>query len=394
MVKGNSIGGEASMKKWKPETEATHCGEKFGEKGAMNVPIYQNSTFKQKIPGTWEEFTYTRTNNPTEDALRKSIASLEGGDYGVAFSSGLAAINGITELFTHGDHVVSTADIYGGTERLFQRFTEKRGLEFSFVDTTKIEVVEAALKKNTKLIYVETPSNPLLTITDLRRLSSLAKAKGILLAVDNTIATPYFQRPLELGADLVVSSSSKYLSGHTNVVGGVVAMKSAELYDRLKFIRKATGGVPGPFDCYLTMLGLKTLPLRMKQHEINAQAVANFLRDHQKVQKVHYPGLEDHPQHELAKQQMSGFGGIVTIEINGDADAAKRFVIQLELFSLAISFGSVISLVDYPATMSHKEMVREERLRRGFTDSLVRLSLGIENSSDLIQDLDHALSQV
>jgi cystathionine beta-lyase/cystathionine gamma-synthase len=380
------------LKKKHLETEAVHFSEKFGEKGAMNVPIYQNSAFKQKIPGAWEEYTYTRTNNPTEEALRKSIAGLENGAYSVIFSSGLAAINAMTELLGNGDHMVSLDDIYGGTHRLFTQFVQKRGIEFTFVDSVELSSVKEAVKANTKLVYVETPSNPLLKITDLLALSQFTKEKGILLAVDNTIATPYFQRPLELGADLVVHSTSKYISGHTNVIGGAVVANDPELLNKLKFIHKATGGVPSPFDCYLTMLGIKTLALRMKQCTFNAQKIAEYLESHSKVKKVYYPGLTAHPQHLLAKNQMSGFGGMISFEVAGDEEAAKKFMEKLELFSLSISFGSVASLVSYPAKMSHKEMPRDERIRRGFTDSLIRLSIGIENHKDLLEDIENALS--
>lgn len=382
------------MKKRRIETEAIHFSEIFGEKGSMNVPIYQNSTFKQKIPGKWEEFTYTRTNNPTEEALRKSIASMEGGKYSVIFGSGLAAIGAVMELLNAGDHVVSSADVYGGTHRLFTRFIEKRGIGFSFVETSRLEEVIAAIQPTTKLVYVETPSNPLLSITDLRKLSEITKAKGILLAVDNTMATPYLQRPIELGADLVIHSLSKYMSGHTNVIGGAVVVNTPEMIDQMKFIHKATGGVPGPFECYLTMLGIKTLAVRMTQHQSNAMRIANYLKEHAKVRKVYYPGLPEHPQHALAKAQMSGFGGILSFELDGEVEAALRFIHGLELFPIAISFGSVTSIVSSPATMSHKEMAREERVKRGFADSLVRLSVGIEHIDDLLEDIEQALAKV
>jgi cystathionine beta-lyase/cystathionine gamma-synthase len=382
------------MKKRNMETNAIHFSEEFSENGAMNIPIYQNSTFKQKIPGEWEKYTYTRTNNPTEEALRKSLAALEEGEYSVIFSSGLAAINAVVELFSSGDHIVSMSDIYGGTQRLFERFVEKRGIEFSYVDTTDLTALEKTIKANTKLIYIETPSNPLLKITDLRSVSKIAKSKGVLLAVDNTMATPYLQRPLSLGADIVIHSTSKYLSGHTNVIGGAVIAKDKALLEQLKFIHKATGGSPGPFDCYLTMLGIKTLALRMRQHQFNAGRIAQYLSESKKVSKVYYPGLSTHPQHSLAKEQMSGFGGIVSFEIDGDETRAKEFLKHLELFSLAISFGSVTSLVDYPAKMSHKEMSREERLQRGFADSLIRLSIGIEHVDDLISDIENALAKI
>jgi cystathionine beta-lyase/cystathionine gamma-synthase len=262
------------------------------------------------------------------------------------------------------------------------------------VNTADITSIEKTLTKNTKLIYVETPSNPLLKITDLSSLSKLTKSKGILLAVDNTMSSPCFQRPLDLGADLIIHSTSKYITGHTNVIGGAIVMNDPDLFHKLKFIHKATGGTPGPFDCYLTMLGIKTLALRMKQSTANAQRIAEYLNSHNKISKVYYPGLPEHPQHLLAKHQMSGFGGIVSFEIDGDEGAAMKFLDNLELFALAISFGSVASLVSYPAKMSHKDIPREERVRRGFTDSLIRMSIGIENDSDLIEDIENALSLI
>jgi cystathionine beta-lyase/cystathionine gamma-synthase len=387
------------MKSDYPETKAIHFGETFSEKGSINVPIYQNSTFKQKVPATWEqfgweEFTYTRTNNPTEEALRQSLACLENGKYSVVFSSGLAAINALSELLQSGDHVISSADIYGGTHRLFTQFIKKRGINFSFVESSNIGEIKNAVTDKTKLIFVETPSNPLIKITDLKAVSSFAKEKDLLLAVDNTMATPYFQRPLDLGADLVINSTSKYISGHTNVVGGVVVANSKDLLDKLKFIHKATGGNPGPFDCYLTMLGIKTLAIRMRQHETNAIQIANLLSNHPKVKKVYFPGLATHPQHNLAKEQMSGFGAIVSFEVDGEETAAQIFLENLKLFALSVSFGSVTSLSAYPAKMSHKDIPKEERIKRGFSDSLIRLSAGIEKSEDLLEDITQALSKL
>ena len=382
------------MKDRKFETHAVHFGEMFGEKGSLNVPIYQNSTFKQKIPGKWEPFTYTRTNNPTEEALRKSLAQLENGTYGVVFSSGLAAVHAVIELLSNGDHIVSAADVYGGTHRLFTQFAEKRGLQFTYVDSDDTDAVRKAMRPNTKMVYIETPSNPLLRITDLPACAVIAKEKGALLVVDNTMATPFLQRPLDLGADIVIHSLSKYLSGHTNVVGGAVIAKDAELLEKLRFIHKALGACPGPFDCFLTMLGLKTLAVRMRQHEQNAHHVAVHLSKHKKVRKVIYPGLPSHPHHARAKEQMSGFGGIVSFELHGDEQAGITFIENLDLFALSISFGSVTSLVSFPARMSHKEMKREERIQRGFADSLVRLSLGIEHIDDIVGAIDTALDKV
>jgi len=379
------------MKKKNLATRAVHSSEKFGENGSLNVPIFQNSTYEQKIPGEWEQYTYTRTNNPTEEALRHAIADLENGEFGVIFSSGLAAINGVMELFKAGDHVISTDDIYGGSHRLFSQFIEKRKIEISHVDTTDVALVLEAIRPNTRCIYVETPSNPLLKIADIAALSKVARDKGILLVIDNTMATPCLQLPLELGADIVIHSTSKYISGHTNVIGGAVVVKDKELFDQLKFIRKATGANPGPFDCYLTMLGIKTLPLRIKQHCENALRIAQYLQDHKKVKRVYYPGLSDHPQHTLAKAQMCGFGGLVSFDLDGDEKAARAFLDSLDLFALTVSFGSVVSLKAYPAAMSHKDLPRQERIKRGFSDSLIRLSIGIENVDDLLEDIKSAL---
>jgi cystathionine beta-lyase/cystathionine gamma-synthase len=382
------------MKNRSFETNAIHYSKEFGEHGAMNVAIYQNSTFAQKDPGVWEPYTYTRTNNPTEEALRCTLAGLEGGSHGVAFSSGLGAINAMMELLNPGDHVVSMSDIYGGTHRLFSRFVEKRGISFTYVDTTDEVLVKAAIKPNTKLIFLETPSNPLLKITDLAAISAIAKSAGALFAVDNTMATPYGQRPIEFGADIVMHSTSKYISGHTNVIGGMLVVKDVALYDELRFIHKATGANPAPFDCYLTMLGLKTLGVRMRQHCENAQYLAEYLREHTLVDEVFYPGLSEHPQHELAKRQMNCFGGIVSFTLKVDENRAKEFIRKLEIFSVAISFGSVASLVDYPALMSHKEMPKEERRERGFADTLIRISVGIEDKQDLLADLNSAFGTI
>ena len=376
------------------ETEAIHVSKEFGEKGSLNVPIYQNSTYAQVEPGKWEDYTYTRTKNPTEEALRHALARLEGGSYAVAFSSGLASINALLEHFNSGDHIISSADIYGGTYRLFSEFVSKRGIDIEFVESKNFDEVEKAIKPNTKLVYVETPSNPLLEVSDIKKIAELTKSKGIPFAVDNTMATPYFQRPLELGADIVIQSLSKYLSGHTNVVGGAIIAKESEFLDRTQFIHKATGGNPGPMDCYLTLLGLKTLGVRMEQHQKNAFAVAQFLDEHPKVTKVIYPGLKAHPHHELAKSQMSGFGGIVSFEIDGGEEEAKNVIRGIDLYTISISFGSVASMISYPAKMSHKDMPREKRISRGFGDSLIRLSVGIEGEQDLISALEQALSKL
>jgi len=377
------------MDEYSIETKAIHLSKRLSDKGSLNVPIYQNSTFAQVTAGDWEEYTYSRTNNPTEDALRKVLAELENGSHAVMYSSGLAAIASVMELLNAGDHVISMADIYGGTFRFYGESGKRHGLEFSFINTTHLDEVKEAITPSTKMIFVETPSNPQLQITDLAALSKLAKEHDLLLVVDNTMATPVFQNPLDFGVDIVVHSTSKYISGHTNVIGGATVVNNEKLYDQLRHIRKATGASPGPFDCYLTLLGIKTLPLRMKQHQENAYAVAQFLEKVDGVSNVMYLGLKSHPQYDLMHKQMSGAGGIISFEINEES-RIDTFIKNLELFSLAVSFGSVASLIDFPAKMSHKDIPTQQRLSHGVSESMVRLSIGIENKDDLIADLEQA----
>lgn len=367
-------------------TFAVHAMRPHAQDGAFNVGIVPNSTYVQQSAGEWETFTYGRTNGPTEMALRDVIAKLENAQSAICFSSGIAAISAIADLVAAGEKIVVMSDVYGGTHRFFSQFSSARGIEVTFIDTSRSELPEDSFA-NAKLIFVETPSNPRLLVTDLSKLATHAKAAGAILAVDNTMATPINQRPLELGADIVIHSTSKYLSGHTNVVGGAVAVNSQELGDRLHFIRKATGAVPSPFDCYLVMLGIKTLPLRMNQHHANASAVAQYLSAQSVVNAVHFLGAVDHPQAELIQKQMSGPSGIISFELDS-AERAKKFVNSLELFSPAVSFGSVASLVEHPKSMSHKDIPEGS----GAPEQLVRLSVGIEDIEDLIADLSQALA--
>ncbi|MEW6635909.1 MAG: cystathionine gamma-synthase [Actinomycetota bacterium] len=375
-------------------TRAIHAGQDPDPAtGATIVPIYQTSTYTQEAPGRHKGYEYSRTGNPTRTALEECIASLEGGRFGLAFASGLAATAAVMSLLSPGDHVVAGDDLYGGTYRLFERvLREGNGLDFDFVDTTDPASVEEALRPETRLLWIETPTNPLLTLSDIRALSEMAHERGAVVAVDNTFASPYFQRPLELGADVVVHSTTKYMGGHSDVVGGAVVTSSEELRERIAFYQNAAGGVPGPFDAWLTLRGLKTLAVRMRQHEENALAVAEFLRDHPRVETVNYPGLPSHPQHELAKRQMSGFSGMVSFTLEGGAEAAHAAVQRTRIFSFAESLGGVESLITHPASMTHAAIPRERREARGVTDGLLRLSVGIEDREDLIADLERAIS--
>lgn len=375
-------------------TRAIHVGQDPDPTtGATIVPIYQTSTYTQEAPGRHKGYEYSRTGNPTRTALEECIASLEGGRFGLAFASGLAATAAVMSLLSPGDHVVAGDDLYGGTYRLFERvLREGNGLDFDFVDTTDPASVEEALRPETRLLWIETPTNPLLTLSDIRALSEMAHERGAVVAVDNTFASPYFQRPLELGADVVVHSTTKYMGGHSDVVGGAVVTSSEELRERIAFYQNAAGGVPGPFDAWLTLRGLKTLAVRMRQHEENALAVAEFLRDHPRVETVNYPGLPSHPQHELAKRQMSGFSGMVSFTLEGGAEAAHAAVQRTRIFSFAESLGGVESLITHPASMTHAAIPRERREARGVTDGLLRLSVGIEDREDLIADLERAIS--
>jgi cystathionine beta-lyase/cystathionine gamma-synthase len=374
-------------------TRAIHVGqEPDPTTGAVIVPIYQTSTYAQSEVGVHKGFDYSRTANPTRAALEACLASLDTGRYGLAFASGMAAEDTLLHLFEAGDHVVACDDVYGGTFRLFTRVLERAGLRFTFVDATRIENVTAALEDRTRLIWLESPTNPLLKLIDIAAVAELAHQRDIVVAVDNTFASPYCQRPLELGADVVHYSTTKYLGGHSDVVGGALVTSNDELYERLKFLQNAVGGVPGAFDSWLVLRGLKTLAVRMRQHSANARDVGCFLEQHPKVKRVYYPGLESHPQHDLARRQMvGGFGGMLSFEVMGGVDAAREVARRTRLFTLAESLGGVESLIELPALMTHASVPAERRQQLGIDDGLIRLSVGIEEAEDLIADLDQAL---
>jgi cystathionine beta-lyase/cystathionine gamma-synthase len=375
-------------------TRAIHVGQEADPAtGATIVPIYQTSTYTQDAVGEHKGFDYSRTINPTRLALEKQLASLEGGAHGYAFASGMAATAAVLNLLSAGDHAVVTDDLYGGTYRLFTRVLERYGLEFTYVDMSDLDGVRAAIRPNTKLFWIETPTNPLLKLIDIAAISSM-RTGGQIVAVDNTFATPYFQQPLALGADVVVHSTTKYIGGHSDVVGGVAITNDDAIADVIKFHQNAVGGVPGPHDAWLTMRGAKTLALRMQAHARNAQAVAEFLEAHPEVDRVYYPGLPAHPQHALAKRQMSGFGGMVSFVLKGPPSRGLDFAHRLRYFSLAESLGGVESLICHPARMTHGSIPKEDRERRGVTDGLLRLSVGIEDIEDLIDDLRSALLAV
>ncbi|MCS7208760.1 MAG: cystathionine gamma-synthase [Fimbriimonadales bacterium] len=374
-------------------TKAIHAGlEPDPTTGAIMTPVYLTSTYAQSAPGQHKGYEYSRTDHPTRAALERNLAALEGVEYGLAFASGLAAENTVLNLLQAGDHVVATRDLYGGTYRLFERVWTKYGVEFSYADGDDLDALRRAFRPNTKLLWIETPSNPMLTITDLRAACELAHAHGALAVVDNTFATPYLQRPFEFGADIVVHSTTKYLGGHSDVVGGALCVRDRALYEQLKFYQNAVGAVPGPLDCFLVLRGIKTLALRMRQHCENARRIAEYLAHHPEVKLTRYPGLPNHPGHELARRQMHDFGAIVTMELHGGVERAMRFLSCTRLFTLAESLGGVESLVCHPATMTHASIPPEERDRTGITDALIRLSVGIEDAEDLIEDLEQAIA--
>ncbi|WP_297801142.1 cystathionine gamma-synthase [Arenimonas sp. GDDSR-1] len=375
-------------------TKAIHAGQSPDPStGAVMVPIYATSTYAQASPGEHQGFEYSRSHNPTRFAYERCVAELESGTHGYAFASGLAATSTVLELLDSGAHVICMDDVYGGTYRLFERVRRRSaGLEFSFVDLNDLDAVNAALKPNTKMIWCETPTNPLLKLVDIRRLAEFAKANGLLLAVDNTFSSPVLQRPLELGADIVMHSATKYLNGHSDIVGGMVVVKDAALAEQMTFLQNAIGGVQGPFDSFLALRGLKTLHLRMKAHCENAQFIAEKLEAHPAVEKVAYPGLVSHPQHALAKTQMHGFGGMVSVWLKGGFPEAKRFMERLELFTCAESLGGVESLANHPAVMTHASIPEDRRNALGVTGNLVRLSVGVEDAIDLWSDIQQALS--
>ena len=360
--------------------------------GAVMPPIYQTSTYAQTTPGGHKGFEYSRSANPTRTALENSLASIENGSYGLAFGSGLAAIDAVVKLLNPGDEVVSTNDLYGGSYRIFKQIFEKFGITFHFIGMQSLESIESHINSNTKLVWVETPTNPMMNVIDIKGVSALAKKHNLLLAVDNTFATPYLQRPLDLGADIVMHSATKYLGGHSDVVVGALVVKDKELADKLYFIQNASGAVCGPMDSFLTLRGIKTLHVRMQRHCENGKAIAEYLANHPKIEKVYWPGFEDHSNHDIAKAQMDDFGGMISFVPNGSSyDDAIKIVERLKLFTLAESLGGVESLAGHPASMTHASIPKEEREKSGVVDSLIRLSVGIEDVDDLIADLEQAI---
>ena len=375
-------------------TRVIHGGQQDTDPayGSVMPPIYQTSTYKQSTPGGHKGFEYSRSGNPTRAALERSLASIENGNFGLAFGSGLAAIDAVLKLFKAGDEIISTNDLYGGSYRLFMKIFEKFGIRFHLVSMENPQEVERYINQNTRLIWVETPTNPMMNIIDIEAMSRIAKKHKLLLAVDNTFATPYLQQPLELGADIVMHSATKYLGGHSDVVMGGLVLNDQDLAERLYFIQKSSGAISGPQDSFLVLRGIKTLHLRMQRHCENGEAVARFLQDHPKVGKVYWPGFKDHPNHEVARKQMKGFGGMLSFTtVGGTMESAVQLVEKLKVFTLAESLGGVESLAGHPATMTHASIPKEEREKTGIVDSLIRLSVGIEDEEDLINDLEQAL---
>jgi len=374
-------------------TKVIHAGQSPDiVTGAIVPPISLSTTFVQQSPGIHKGFEYSRTMNPTRNAFEANISALENAQFGIAFSSGSATTTTVLHLLEAGDHVVVMDDCYGGTYRYFTKVASKYGIEFTFVDFNLESALENAIRETTKLVWMETPTNPLLKIVDIAKIAQITRQKNIILVVDNTFMSPYFQTPLDLGADIVVHSVTKYLNGHSDVVMGVACTNNAELENKLRFLQNAIGAVPSPFDCYLVMRGIKTLHLRMREHEKNALQVAQYLEKHSRVKTVYYPGLLSHPQYHIAKKQMKGFGGIVTFVLKGEMPETREFLEKLKIFKLAESLGSVESLVDHPAIMTHASIPENERKKLGISDSLCRLSVGIEDISDLLQDLEQALT--
>jgi len=374
-------------------TRAIHAGqEPDPANGALMTPIFQTSTYAQTGIGEHKGYEYARTGNPTRTALEACLASLENGKHGLAFASGLAAEQAVLSLLSAGDHMVSCDDLYGGSYRIFERILRRYNIDTSYASANSAATYEQAIRPNTRLIWLETPTNPLLQLADIRAIAEIAHKHNILLVVDNTFSSPYFQQPLDLGADIVLHSTTKYINGHSDVIGGAVITNNDEVYEAIKFHQNAAGGVPGPFDAWLTLRGVKTLALRMRQHEENAFTVAKFLSEHPRVDKVYYPGLTSHPDHELAKRQMSGFGGMVSFQLKGTLEDVDQVVRRLKIFTFAESLGGIESLVCHPASMTHGSIPRELREARGLTDTLLRLSVGIEDAEDLLADLHQALA--
>ncbi|MBL0357815.1 MAG: cystathionine gamma-synthase [Chitinophagaceae bacterium] len=360
--------------------------------GAIMTPIFQTSTYVQTAPGQHKGYEYARSQNPTRKALEEAYAILENGKYGLAFSSGVAATDAVIKLMNPGDEVIAASDMYGGTYRLFTKIFEKFGIKFIYVDTTSVDNIKAVVTSNTKLIWLETPTNPLMNITDIAAVSEVAKAAGALLCVDNTFASPYLQNPIDFGADIVMHSATKYLGGHSDVIQGCLAMNDHELREKLYLIQKSCGAVPGPMDCFLVLRGIKTLHVRMRQHCENGILIANWLRNHPKVAKVYWPGFEDNAGYAIAKKQMRGFGGMISFTLKDESiEAANKVLSATKIFSLAESLGGVESLINHPASMTHASIPREERIKNGLSDGLIRLSVGIEDAVDLIADLEQAI---
>jgi cystathionine gamma-lyase len=374
-------------------TKAIHGGqEPDPTTGAIMTPIYQTSTYAQQGLGEHKGYEYARTGNPTRSALENCLASLENGKYGLAFASGMAAEHAILSLLSAGDHMVACDDLYGGSYRIFERIMGRYQMQTSYVTASNVGEYEQAIRPNTRLIWLETPTNPLLRLVDIRAVAEIAHRHDLLLVVDNTFSSPYFQRPLELGADIVLHSTTKYINGHSDVIGGAVVMNDQQVYESIKFFQNAAGGVPGPHDAWLTLRGIKTLAVRMRQHEENAHIVARSLSEHPRVEKIYYPGLTSHPDHELAKRQMRGFGGMVSFQFKGTLADVDKVVRRFQLFTFAESLGGVESLVCHPASMTHGSIPREIREARGLNDTLLRLSIGIEDAEDLLADLEQALA--
>jgi cystathionine beta-lyase/cystathionine gamma-synthase len=377
------------------DTKVVHAGiTPDPTTGAIVPPVYQTATYVLPEVGRNLGYDYTRASNPTRAVLEANVAALEDGKHAVSYASGLSAVDACLRLLSSGDHVVSSDDVYGGVSRLCNQILTRFGLTFTYVDSSRVENIEKAIRPNTKLIWLETPTNPLLKVTDLEAAAAIAKKRGILIGVDSTFATPALLRPLQWGIDLVVHSTTKYLSGHNQLIGGIVVTNRDDLFEQLKFMQKSVGAVSSPFDCWLTLLGIKTLSLRMERHSSNAMVVAGFLEKHKKVARVSYPGLESHPQHDIAKRQMSAYSGMISLELKGGIPAGRDLMNNVELCALAESLGAVETMITHPATMTHAGVPKAEREARGLTDGLVRISVGIEDVGDIIADLDQALARI
>lgn len=377
------------------DTLAVHAGIKPDPTtGSIVPPIYQSATFVLEEVGKDKGYDYTRASNPTRTVLEENIAALEKGKHGIAFASGMSAVNAVFTLFKPGDHIISSNDVYGGVSRFFDQFLKHYGIEFTYVDTSFPEKVADAVRPNTKMLWVETPTNPLLKVSDLNAMNQIAKKHNLLFGLDNTFATPYLIRPIEYGADIVVHSTTKYISGHNQIIGGMVVVDRDDLQEKIKFAQKSIGAVPSPFDCWLTILGVKTLHLRMERHSSSAMQIARYLESHAKVKMVSYPGLESDPGHQIAKEQMAAFGGMITFELKGDMQSGVNLMNNVRLAALAESLGAVETMITHPASMTHADVPRERREARGLTDSTIRLSVGIEDVDDIRSDLDQALQKI